>query len=229
MQQINDTTRKWSKPPIKQVYDRTGVRFGRLVALSQAERTKAGKTQWNCICDCGNTKIVATSNLVTGGTTSCGCFAEERHKVSRRTHGMRQTPEYKSWSESRQRCNNPSNSNYKDYGGRGIRVCEKWDQSFESFFADMGAKPSMSHSIDRIDVNGHYEPGNCRWATPQEQSANRRNAVLIQAFGKTMSLAEWSRETGISASEIRRRLSLPHLWSAELALTLKKGERRGAA
>lgn len=132
-------------------------------------------------------------------------------------HGMTGSVEHALWIRMRQRCSNPKSTQYKYYGGRGITVCDRW-QVFSNFFADMGPRPSLEYSIDRIDVNGNYEPGNVRWATKQTQAQNTTAAALITYQGETLNLCEWERKTGISSSTISRRLKRG--WSVEEAMTI---------
>lgn len=137
------------------------------------------------------------------------------HYVSPRTgehgntykHGMLNTPEYRAWHAMKVRCNNKNAPNYRLYGGRGIRVCESWNGSFETFFSDMGKRPSKYHQLDRIDNDGDYKPENCRWATATQQANNRRSNRLLTVRGKTKTVAEWSREVGVEADTIRKRLA----------------------
>lgn len=131
--------------------------------------------------------------------------------------GMRRraTPEYRAWGAMIQRCTNEREPSFRNYGARGIRVCDRW-RSFDNFIADMGARPSGSHSLDRIDVNGDYEPRNCRWATARQQKQNTRQARYVTAFGATMSITEWSRAHGVDRGTITSRLRLG--WSAERAV-----------
>lgn len=184
--------------------DITSKRFGRLVAIQRLPGNPK-HLAYLCHCDCGTEKPVAVSNLTSGRTVSCGCQKIERTKISNSTHKMSRTFEYGTWQRMRARCTNPKNKNFRNYGARGIKVCERWDKSFENFFADMGKAPPH-HSIDRIDNDGNYEPGNCRWATKVEQNRNTRRCRAITAYGHTLRSHEWERITGIPSEVIIDRL-----------------------
>ena len=164
--------------------DLTGKKFRRLTVIFRVGSDGHRSPTWSCLCECGNTTIVASRHLVSeDGTGSCGCIRNE----AKSTHGQRlsknkRTKEYKTWTSIKQRCYNPKTIGFHNYGGRGIRVCDRWLNSFENFFADMGCAPSPKHSIDRFpDNDGNYEPSNCRWATHKEQQNNTRKTKLKSA------------------------------------------------
>lgn len=163
----------------------TGRRFGRLVVVGRATNDCRRNTRWVCECDCGGAVVVLALNLRSGHTRSCGCLSRElaasRKPNLRHGHSSRGvlSRTYISWQSMVQRTQCPGATGYKNYGGRGIAVCDRWKDSFENFLADMGERPEGT-SIDRIDVDGNYEPGNCRWATPKQQQSNRRKPVKIE-------------------------------------------------
>ena len=186
-----------------------GTRFKKLVVVSKAHKLPDGHTAWNCVCDCGNTTVVAGNHLrKANGTASCGC-ARKEHGES--VHGA-VTGLYRIWSQMRDRCNNPTHKNYGDYGGRGITVCHEWGD-YLVFKADMGERP-QGRSLDRIDNDKGYSKGNCRWATQYEQKANTRAARWIEFNGKKQVLSAWAREFGTNPGQV-------HYW------ILKLGEEAG--
>jgi hypothetical protein len=160
--------------------DITGQRFGRLVVLALHSRGKGHVPDrfWACVCDCGKRAIVAGYNLRCGKTKSCGCL--KLGNLNQLTHGQRSNPAYNSWSNMLQRCLNSNDPAFVDYGGRGITVCERW-RSFASFFEDMGPR-QLNYSIERIDVNGNYEPANCKWIPLSEQPKNTRRVQKSRAI-----------------------------------------------
>lgn len=159
--------------------DILGERFGRLVAVRRPTNARA---QWECVCDCGQTKLVRGGSLRRGLTRSCGCLHNEELSARTITHGEarkeEKSPEYRAWRGMKQRCSsNPDGKDYKHYAGRGIRVCDRWLNNYENFLADVGRKPSLKHSLDRYpDNDGNYEPGNVRWATASQQASNTRRS-----------------------------------------------------
>lgn len=211
-------------PPPKQLKTVAGKRFGRLVATTFAGRTRLSNGalhyHWKCVCDCGNETVVTTTNLKTGHTQSCGCLHKERAaKVTgdrSRTHGKTHTRAHRIWAMMKDRCNNPKSTSYPNYGARGIKVCDRWANSFELFHQDMGDPPSMNHTLDRIDNDGNYEPSNCKWSTSAEQASNTRFNRNITFQGETRTLSEWARRLGISHSALASRLNK---WPIEKALT----------
>lgn len=185
--------------------DLTDREFGRLIVL-RFVGYKNKSSQWLCLCVCGNERVVSAAHLGRD-TNSCGCLRIEMSAAKNRTHGMSGTPEHNTWLWIIQRTSNPQNKRFGDYGERGIRLCERW-RSFENFLADMGLRPSPQHSIERKDNNGDYEPGNCEWATNEQQAANRRSNINLSLNGETHHLAEWSRRIGV------KRATLEYRWHA---------------
>ncbi len=188
--------------------DLTGKKFHRLRVVAFAGKGKNSRPYWRCVCKCGNECIVVVDNLKARRTRSCGCFGSERHAEIRTIHGGFGTPEFNVWMGMRQRCSNPKLKGYKDYGGRGIRVCSRWQKSFANFLKDMGRRPSPKHSIDRFpDNNGHYCKSNCRWATRREQYNNRRSNRFVILDGLRDTVANHARRTRIKYSTLLYRIS----------------------
>lgn len=191
-------------------YDLKGKRFHSLVVIDRCNvKSPSGKTQWVCECDCGACLNVVTQHLVSGNTKTCGCGKIERAReqgTKNKKHGLTKTVEYKTWVGIKQRCLNPRSSSFSTYGGRGISVCDRWITSFELFLKDMGMRPSPEHSIDRKDPDGDYEPDNCHWATAEEQANNRRRNKKYEIDGKTLTIAQISREYCIPTATLYSRL-----------------------
>lgn len=184
--------------------DLTGKVFGKLTVLNESYYDYEKKlTFWNCKCECGGSSLVVTSSLRSGNAKSCGC--QQIHTK----HGDSGTREYKAWISMKDRCYNENVHNYKDYGMRGIKVCDRWldeNDGYLNFLSDMGRKPSSNHSVDRVDVNGNYETSNCKWSTKKEQSHNRRNNVWHEHNGEKMVQTDWAKRLQITDSVLARRL-----------------------
>jgi hypothetical protein len=203
--------------------------FGRLTTIGPKFRLPSGnkgkhKFYQVCCCRCGSLTVTAVADLQSEHTQSCGCLHKEASVVlgkARTVHGMTRSPEHISYQNMKDRCMNHNYPAYSNYGGRGIRVCDRWlepnGQGFMNFFSDMGRKPHPQHTIERRLVNGNYCPENCCWATKTEQARNRRNNHLLTFNGKTQCVAEWAQELGYPSSHIYERLR--HGWSVEKALT----------
>ena len=191
-------------PRGKQPKDIAGYRCGRLVAIRPTTERQGKSVVWECLCDCGNTKYAAQGTLRRGTPKSCGCLPlPPPPRVIK--HGVVGHPLYKIWEGMMARCHNIKNKDYPYYGGRGIYVCQHWHDP-ANFVADVGPRPTGS-SLDRIDNLLGYSPSNCRWATPMEQGANKRNNKLFTINGKTLHQREWCRRYGIPVSTFTNRLN----------------------
>lgn len=193
--------------------DITGQRFGRLTALYRLNNYHDHHSYWLCVCDCGNLVEVYLGSLRKGASTSCGCLVKK--------HGKSYEPLYRRWLGIRNRCCNKSDEHYKDYGGLGIKVCDEWSNDFMNFYnwaTNNGYKSGLT--IDRVDVNGNYEPNNCRWTTPKQQARNRRNNRMFTYNDETHCLSEWCEILGLNYNTVCTRLNKLK-WSIERALELE--------
>lgn len=169
-----------------------GLKYNMLTILEEVPPTSKYKRRFKCLCDCGNETIIQLGNLKNGHTKSCGCQTKKMVSIANTIHGMTNTSEYKSYQKMIERCYYEKDISFPNYGGRGITVCEKWLESFDNFFKDMGYKPSNFHSIERKDPNGNYEPSNCVWATKKEQNNNRTDNTRYQYDGLDMTQSQWA-------------------------------------
>lgn len=207
---------------MSKMIDLTGGKFGKLTVLHRAENNKYGQAMWLCACDCGKETVVKGNSLRTGCVKSCGCLSAEMSSIRNTKHGLSRRNAkldriYSIHSNMLQRCENPKNKSYKNYGGRGIRVCDEWHDvfAFYKWATESGYQPNLT--IERIDNDGNYEPNNCRWATIKEQSNNRRNNHFLDFNGETHTISEWSEITDIPREVIDARIGRG--WGAEKALT----------
>lgn len=205
--------------------DLTGQQFGRLTVLREAPSRHSPNGDchryWVCRCECGTEKEIAQQSLRRGYTVSCGCYWKELKPNQR--HGKADTAEYHIWCTMKARCSNPGSEYYHRYGGRGITVCERW-QSFDSFLADMGPRPSEAHTIERKDNDGPYSPDNCIWADQHAQSRNRSNNRILEFQGVRLTVTDWAERVGISERTLFSRLQRG--WSVERVLTTKPRGKR---
>lgn len=196
-----------------------GQKFGRLTAV---RRVTAGRaSRWLFVCECGESHEARATHVVSGAISSCGCLRRESSHALHLKHGhalyvAKKSATYNTWVRMKQRCSNPNGSHYKDYGGRGIIVCDRWNGSYEAFLSDMGSRPSNNHSIDRIDVNGNYEPGNCRWATKLQQANNTRACRRVAWDGREWTISELATHAGMSKQKLWKRLRRG--WSVDRAV-----------
>ena len=194
--------------------------FGHLTVVSYGHMKRGDRYvvhYWRVKCSCGVEKDVTSSSLLSGTTISCGCYARAHRGTFGVKHGGRNTPEYTNWRRMKSRCLNPNTPGFHCWGGRGIKVCKRWLNSFENFFADMGVRPTPQHGLERKNNNGNYTPRNVVWATPKEQGQNRRTTKRYQFQGKSMTIAQWAEELGVSEVALRSRIGLK--WPIDKALT----------
>lgn len=207
--------------------DLLGQKFGRLTVTGEnPERDNFRQVMWDCVCDCGNKTTVRGSNLRKGQTTSCGCYNLERVIETKTKHGhspkIGESPTYIKWRSMKARCTNSNQDPNRGYVKRGIKVCDRWLNSFENFLEDMGECPE-GYSIERIDVNGDYCPENCKWIPLEEQAANKRNNRLLTFRGETLPLRHWAERMGLDEGCVRSRI-IDLGWSVDKALTTPSGD-----
>lgn len=199
-----------------------GQRFGLLVAVQQEptlERRGIKRLRryvmWRFRCECGGEVVTPATSVLSGNTRSCGC----RNNAARHGHTRerRFSPEYSCWMAMRTRCRNEKSVSYPRYGGRGITVCTRWEESFEAFLADMGPKPTPGHSIERLNSRDHYAPGNCRWATSHDQARNTRRTIFVEREGRRACLKDVCSELGVPYARVVQRLRLG--WPMDRALS----------
>jgi hypothetical protein len=199
--------------------DVAGQKFGRLVVQSRAEPARRSngrlRDRWTCLCECGNTVVVQWDNLRNGHTRSCGCLLSDQ--PNHVTHGMRGHRLYYTWACMKHRCLSPNDPRYKDYGGRGITICDAWRDSFAAFVSDMDGSYLDGCTLDRVDNSKGYCKENCKWSTSSEQQNNRRTNCRLTMGSETHTLAEWARKLGVPASRISTRLRRG--WAVERALS----------
>lgn len=194
----------------RQAIDITGQRFGRLVAIGPVGRYRNTQIVWLCQCDCGNTCTPIVNNLRKGKSKSCGCLRDDTARETHTKHGMKRHPLYAAWVDMNARCRNPNAANYSDYGGRNIKVCDKWRESFQAYhdyvtqLDNYGVKGC---TLDRIDNDGNYEPDNMRWASDIEQARNKRNNRMITHDGKAQCLQAWAEDLQINRNTLKNRLN----------------------
>lgn len=195
-----------------------GQKFNMWTVLGPAEPTSSGIRQFLCQCECGIIKPVVGSNVTRGRSACCGCTKAEVSRRNFTTHGQSEAPEYGIWKGMRERCRNVNHAAYDRYGGAGVRVCDRWN-NFGVFLSDMGPRPSLRHSVDRYpNARGNYEPGNCRWATPSEQSRNQPSRKTLTYCGQTMIPVDWAKIIGISVGTLFARLKRG--WSVERCIEI---------
>lgn len=203
---------------MSKLIDLTGQKFGRLTVIERAENAKQGQARWMCQCDCGTKTVVMGKLLRNGNTQSCGCLHKEITGYKHRIHGQSETRVYRIWCGMKNRCYNSNIPAYKNYGGRGITVCDEWQHDFKSFYDwSMTNGYSDELTIDRINPDGNYEPTNCRWVTVKEQQSNKRNNHLITYNGETHTAKQWSEIKGIKRTTLEERLKRG--WSVQKTLT----------
>ena len=204
--------------------DITGQRFGSLIAIEHAGFSQglAHVAIWKCRCDCGREQLAYVTKLRSGSTSSCKECGYKRISEARKAQGRPlHKPTYNSWKSMRARCTNPESPDYALYGGRGIKVCERW-LDFEEFAHDMGTRPDGT-SLDRVDTDGNYEPSNCRWSTPLEQANNKRTNVLVEWEGEKMTMAEFGRRIGMDRRLVRYYIMVRGMTPDHVITVTKKG------
>lgn len=185
----------------------TGKRFGSLTVLKYCKGSQGCRSRWLCRCKCGNMTKVDAPNLKNGHTKSCGCLRGEVCRRAAITHGLSKTEEYGIWHGMKNRCYNENDQkHWKNYGGRGIKICDRWRNSFEHFIADMGHRPSVKHTLERLDNNGDYSPSNCRWEIPSTNLNNKRTNIRIEFNGRIQTVTQWARELNMHQATLRYRL-----------------------
>ncbi len=209
-----------------QFIDRQGRQYGRLKVIGRdsscGPASEGRRVYWVCQCTCGNVVSRTGHELASGDTSSCGCLRKERIGNRSRTHGMTGTATYRSWQAAKDRCINPNNDRYSTYGAKGVRMCDRWLNSFEAFLADMGKCPK-GHSIDRIDPFGNYEPSNCRWLRNDRQSRNKRNTAVWN--GRRYPITQVAKELGLPRTSLNKHYRRLNDMNAAIAVTKERMKR----